>query len=64
MLELGDLVLFNHNGNTTDNLVGLVVGDYKNEDNLDIKEIYWMEKDRVSPVKVEYLELINKLEEK
>jgi len=64
MLEIGDLVLFNYEGNTSDNLIGLVVGESDSLAPYDAKEIYWMEKDRVSPVKVEYLELISKLEEK
>ena len=59
MLEIGDLVLFNHEGNTSDNLIGLVVGDYDPKDLHEAKEIYWMEKNRVSPVKVKYLERLN-----
>ena len=59
MLEIGDLVLFNYQGNTSDNLIGLVVGESDHLAPYDAKEIYWMEKDRVSPVKVEYLERLN-----
>ena len=61
MLEIGDLVLFNYEGNTSDNLIGLVLGDYEGTSAFkgEVKEIYWMEKDRVSPVKVEYLERLN-----
>jgi hypothetical protein len=64
MLEVGDLVLFSYQGNTSDNLIGLVVGESDSLAPYDAKEIYWMEKDRVSPVKVEYLELLNEIEEK
>ena len=64
MLEIGDLVLFNYQGNTSDNLIGLVVGESDSLAPYDAKEIYWMEKDRVSPVKVEYLERLNEIEEK
>ena len=64
MLEVGDLVLFSYQGNKSDNLIGLVVGESDSLAPYDAKEIYWMEKDRVSPVKVEYLELLNEIEEK
>lgn len=64
MLEVGDLVRFSYQGNTSDNLIGLVVGESDSLAPYDAKEIYWMEKDRVSPVKVEYLELLNEIEEK
>ena len=63
MLEIGDLVLFNYQGNTSDNLIGLVVGESDSLAPYYAKEIYWMEKDRVSPVKVEYLERLNEIEE-
>ena len=64
MLEIGDLVLFNYQGNTSDNLIGLVVGESDSLAPYDAREIYWMEKDRVSPVKVEYLKRLNEIEEK
>ena len=64
MLEIGDLVLFNYQGNTSDNLIGLVVGESDSLAPYDAKEIYWREKDRVSPGKVEYLERLNEIEEK
>ena len=60
MLEAGDLVLFNYKGNTEDNLIGLVLGDHTaTKAEGDIKDVYWMEKNRVSPVKAEYLERLN-----
>ena len=58
-MKIGDLVLFNYQGNTSDNLIGLVVGESDRLAPYDAKEIYWMEKDRVSPVKVDYLERLN-----
>ena len=58
-MKIGDLVLFNYQGNTSDNLIGLVVGESDRLAPYDAKEIYWMEKDRVSPVKVADLERLN-----
>lgn len=58
-MQIGDLVLFNYEGNTSDNLIGLIVGESDALEPHNAKEIYWMEKDRVSPVKIEYLERLN-----
>jgi len=59
MLEIGDLVLFTHKGNTPEDFIGLVMGDYEHECEDEVKSIYWGSKGRVSPVNVAYLERLN-----
>lgn len=62
-MKPGDLVRFEYPAYPCrdDELLGIVVSDSDcvDEDGTRYKEVWWMDKDRVSPIKIEYLEVLN-----
>ena len=63
-MKFGDLVMFKWDGENQEDLIGLVLEDsYPACKPTDVKheykDIWWMEKDRVSPVRTKYLEVIS-----
>jgi len=66
-MKTGDLVKFVYNDQhrfPDDLLLGLIVSEsdpemVKNAHGYTYKDVWWMSKDRVSPIKVEYLEVVN-----
>lgn len=63
-MKFGDLVMFKWEGKHQEDLIGLVLEDaYPNCRSTDVKreykDVWWMEKDRVSPVRTKYLEVIS-----
>ena len=63
-MKTGDLVRYNYEGKNSDNsLIGIVMSDHYKAGNDKIynshRDIWWMCKDRISPVDIEYLEVVN-----
>ena len=64
-MNAGDLVEFNHpsmeHNHKIEKLLGLIVSDSVclSEDGTKYKDVWWIEKDRVSPIKVEYLKVLS-----
>jgi hypothetical protein len=59
-MKFGDLVKFIHKGQV-DLLLGIIVSDRKDNENInhpDVQDVWWMSKDRVSPIKTDYLEVL------
>ena len=66
-LKIGDLVRFNHPFHTpkSEEIVGMVVGDSVRvgSDGSSYRDIWWMIKERISPINLDYLELISESKE-
>ena len=62
-MKIGDLVKYNYKGKNPDNLIGIVMSNHYKTGNGKIYEchrgVWWMCKDRISPVSTEYLEIIS-----
>ena len=64
-MKNGDLVRFDYPASLTDGsseeLFGVIVSDSDvvDKNGTKFKEVWWMDKDRVSPIKVEYLEVLS-----
>ena len=64
-MKLGDLVRFNYPiENQTEELIGIIVSDGAFFDEPDgsrsrFKDVWWMNKDRISPIKIEFLEVLS-----
>ena len=63
-MKFGDLVMLKWEGENQEDLIGLVLEDsYRDRESHGVKheykDIWWMEKDRVSPVRTKYLQVIS-----